>query len=213
LSWQSLLPNCPFVYGGWLIGAQAQAYRAARKSCRSVKSKKLRREPAGAFAIRNRRLRRGLQGDRADTGRHVQALVAFQRKRLQGDGLVEAADQGIGADADADRGAGGAAGIGARQSAWPNVRAGRKHAPDQNAAFGVADIDAELVDRADIMLTRMSAGTVGAMQVFRRAEDESKPAGHVAGQVADLDAGRSGIGGGGKGKTGHGHSRANHQMK
>jgi len=61
----------------------------------------------------------------------------------------------------------------------------RNDRPNDNAALGKADIDAVLVDRADIVL---ASGRIDAVQVARRAEDEAEAAADIAGQDAGGDA-------------------------
>src|SRR5476649_1480023 len=160
----------------------------------------------------SKRLFRFAQGNRTDTGSDIQALAAFDAERLQVDGLIETADQHIGAGADRDGGLGRGPDIVTRQRALAQVGGGREHAPHQDAAFGIADVDAELGDRADIMLA-MAIAAIGAMQVLGRAEHKAPAAGDVAGQIADPYAMGGGVGSGGKGKAGHSNSRAKHQTK
>ena len=76
----------------------------------------------------------------------------------------------------------------ALQGAFANVGRGREHRPHENAALGVADVDAELVHCAFVMLTRMCRRTERAVQVLRRSEDETPAARHVAGQRTDLNS-------------------------
>ena len=157
-------------------------------------------------------LRRSVQADRADTGGDIQALVAFDAQRLQGDGFVEAADQHVGADADADGGLRRGTGIIAFQRAFAQVRGGREHAPHQDTTFGVADIHAEFGDRAGVMLAVVIAA-IGAMQILGGAKDKAPAAGDIAGQIADPHAMGRRVGGAGAGKNGNRHSGAHHQSK
>src|SRR5882757_3287831 len=131
-------------------------------------------------------LRRRLEADGADAGRDVQALVAFDAQRLQRDRLVETADQDVGAEADANRGARRGTGIVALKGARAYVGRRREHAPYQHAALGVADVDAELGDRADVMLAPVAVRAEVAMEIFGRAEDKAPAAGDITGQRADL---------------------------
>src|SRR6266702_4309342 len=104
--------------------------------------------------------------DRPDPGGDVEAAIALEAQGLQGDRVVGAADQRIGAEADTDGGAGGASGIAAGQRTRRQVGGWRDHRPDQDAALGVADIDPELHDVADIMLDAAGAGE-GAVEGAR----------------------------------------------
>ena len=160
-----------------------------------------------------RKITARIQADRADAGRDVQALVAFDAERLQRDRLVETADQHVGAEADADRGARRRAGIVAFKRAGANVGRGREHAPHQHAAFGVTDVDAELGDRAGVVLSATVIAAESAVQILGRTEHKAPAAGDVAGQRADLHAMRRRLGGTGERQARRAHGRAHHQAK
>ena len=82
--------------------------------------------------------------DFADTGCHIQTGIALYAQRLQGDRFVKASQQDIGTRTDTDGRAGGGADIIAVQRAVPNIRRWRNHVPNQDAAFRVPDVHAEL---------------------------------------------------------------------
>src|SRR2546430_17169780 len=95
-------------------------------------------------AISRVRLASGCQGDRPDSGGDVETAVSLDAERLQRDRVVGAADQRVGADPDADRGAGGGSGIASGQSAGPPIRPWRDNGAHQDAALGLADAHTEL---------------------------------------------------------------------
>ena len=130
------------------------------------------------------------QIERADTGRDIQAGIAFDADRLQCDRLVETANEHIGAGADADGRAGRHAAIAAFKRARLHVRRRRNDVPDDDAALGIADIDADLGNAADVMLAETLIRHVIAAHVFGRAEDITPAAIDVAGQYANLYARR-----------------------
>src|SRR6516162_2941796 len=117
-----------------------------------------------------RSLRLIAQADRSDAGRDVEPGIAFDADRLQRDRAVGAADQHIGAGPDADSGAAGGADIIAVERTGAQISGRREYRPNQHAALRIADIDAELVDRAGIELGTPRAGA----KVQRSAFDEPK---------------------------------------
>ena len=117
-----------------------------------------------------RSLRLIAQADRSDAGRDVEPGIAFDADRLQRDCAVGAADEHIGAGPDADSGAAGGADIIAVERTGAQISGRREYRPNQHAALRIADIDAELVDRAGIELGTPRAGA----KVQRSAFDEPK---------------------------------------
>src|SRR5690606_24043654 len=115
----------------------------------------------------------------------------FDAGRLQGDLVVAAADEHVGAEAEAGGGRGGGADIFAGQGALLHL-ARREDGPNHVGAVGEAEIDAELLDLALVAF----AGAVGlrehAGDALGRAEDEAGAAGHPAIQWPDIDAGAGG---------------------
>ena len=89
---------------------------------------------------------------RGDPGRNVQSPVGLDAERLQRNRVVTATDQRIRPNPDPDRGARRRAPIGAREVAGPQLRRRRDHGPDQDTAFRVADIDAELRNLSAVTL-------------------------------------------------------------
>src|SRR5262249_49711163 len=85
-----------------------------------------------------------LQVQSANAGGNVETVIAFDTDRLKGNRLIEAAEQHIRPDATTNRRARAHAAIAAFERARLHVRRGRDHIPNQHAAFGVADIDADL---------------------------------------------------------------------
>src|SRR5438067_13805941 len=102
------------------------------------------------------------QAHRCDPGCDVETAVAFEADRLQRNRAVGAADQHIGAGADPNRSASARADVIPRQRSRCEAAARREDAPNQHAALGIADIDAEFVDRAAIVLRRASCPRKGA---------------------------------------------------
>src|SRR5882757_7705568 len=131
-----------------------------------------------------------LQLDHADTRRGIQTDAALDADGLQGDLLVAAADEHIGARAHPDGGRRRSAAVGARDSARRDI-AWCQHQPHQLGFLGEADVDAEFLDRAGVLL----GGTVGAgeqaAQILRRTEDEADAAGDIAGERSEVGAGLS----------------------
>src|SRR6516165_11703264 len=115
-----------------------------------------------------RSLRLIAQADRSDAGRDVEPGIAFDADRLQRDCAVGAADEHIGAGPDADSGA-----------------AGGSNRTISHAALCIADIDAELVDRAGIELGTPRCRRKGAAERLRRAEDKAPAAGDITGEGSD----------------------------
>src|SRR3984893_12257561 len=131
----------------------------------------------------------GLEGQAqiADAAGDIETGVAFDADRLQRDRTAGAAHQHIGADADPDGGAGGGADISARQRARPGIGGRREHGPNHHRTLHIADIDAELVDRPNIMLRGAAAPrSKGAVDRPRGSADEAKAAGYVAVENAAL---------------------------
>lgn len=89
-----------------------------------------------------------------NTGRHIETARAFDTDWLQSNRVCRATDQHVGADPNTDR-------RGCRHSA---IRSGQRsrceidgrcnYRPDQYATLEITDVDAEFVDRSDIMLGR-----------------------------------------------------------
>src|SRR5438874_11298535 len=113
------------------------------------------------------------QTNRSDAGRDVEPGIAFDADRLQRDRAVGAADQHIGPDPYPHRGAAGGADIIAVERARRQIGGRREYRPHQNAALGIADIEAELVDRAGIVFRTSRPWRQGASQPLRRAEDKA----------------------------------------
>src|SRR5215467_13136778 len=126
------------------------------------------------------------QIDAGDACSDVQTGLALERKRLQFDGAIGAADQHIRADAGSDGGLGGGAAVASRKGAR-RPRGRGVDEPDHTAAGGDADIDAELGQRAGIKLYRPGNGwREGTIQRTLRAKDQAHTARNVARKLADL---------------------------
>ena len=94
-------------------------------------------------------------------------------------------------DSDADGRLSGHAGIVAFERARCDVGGRRKHAPNDRAAAGVADIDADLGDVADIVLADTTMSACNSQFMFLDEPKHEAPARiDVAGQHADLHARR-----------------------
>src|SRR4051812_32075182 len=89
----------------------------------------------------------------------VQADLTLDRPGLQRERLVRAADQPVAAKANAEGGFGRGAHIGAGEGMLgPAVLFGGEHEPGDLGADGEADVDAELLDRARVMLGLAALG-------------------------------------------------------
>ena len=127
-----------------------------------------------------------LQDDLGHAAGDVDPCAAFDADRLESDLTVVSADQDVGRRADDNgalhRGTGVAAGKGAGSDV-----VGRKDQSDDLRLFGIADVDAEAPDVADIAL----AGTVGtredAAQRLGGTEDEARATRDLARQRSDID--------------------------
>src|SRR5580700_2775690 len=93
----------------------------------------------------------------AHAGRDIEPGLALHRKRLQRHRTVRAADQHVGAETRGNGGFRRRADIGSGQHAGIEIGAG-EHAPDDGAAAGYADVEAEARQRSDIGLGRSAPG-------------------------------------------------------
>ena len=119
-----------------------------------------------------RLLRAGLQRDLAEAGRHVEAGHAFDADRLQGDLLVAAADQDVGAEAEA-------------RIAWVSQARCRQADPDELFVRGAAQRKAAVICRhcpvilecgADALDNRVEFGVWGGMtEDEREAHHNGRP--------------------------------------
>src|SRR6185437_9399805 len=159
---------------------------------------------------RHRHLLRDHLVAQLDAGGDVQAGTALDADRLQGNLLVRAAQQHVGADARTDRGARGRAAVVARQGALGD-RAWSEHQPDDLRFLGEAEIDAVLVDGADIALTHPVGPHEQAVEILGGTEHEAHAAGDPALQRADVDPGLAGLGqsGGRQDRNGNAQDRRN----
>jgi hypothetical protein len=146
------------------------------------------RSPSGGDRGRLPNLAPVTQRHRGDAGGDIETGIALDADRLQRDRAVGAADQNIGADPDADRGAAGGADIIAGERTRPQAGGRREHCPDDHGALRVAYVDAEFRDRAGIVLAEAGMRE-RATHRPRRAEDKAPAAGDIAGQGADRDTG------------------------
>src|SRR6516165_318097 len=128
------------------------------------------------------------QADRSDAGRDVEPGIAFDADRLQRDRAVGAADQHIGTGPDPDGGAAGGTDIIAVQRTGGQIGGRREYRPNQHAALRIADIDAELVDRAGIIFGTSGRRRKGAAERLQRAEDKAPAAGDIAGEGSNPHA-------------------------
>src|SRR5262249_50889725 len=123
-------------------------------------------------------------------GRNVKAYLALCADGLQRERVVRAAQQCVGTYADADRGIALNAAVAAGEVARVDCAGRREHAPPQRYVFRPAKIDAIGVDAADIRVCGAAdGGDEHALQVQSRTDDESDPAGAVAGETAGFDVG------------------------
>ena len=98
------------------------------------------------------------QADRSDAGRDIEPGIAFEADRLQRNRAVGAADQHIGADPDADRGARGGTSEVSGKRARSHIVGRRKHRPNQDPASGEADVGPEPGDGAIIVILAARSG-------------------------------------------------------
>ena len=94
------------------------------------------------------------QFEARDAGGNAQAGLTLHADRLQRDRVVRAADQRIGADADADRGAGGRADIVAGEVAAAETAGRREHRPCHRDLLVDADVEADAPHGGVIGLAR-----------------------------------------------------------
>ena len=105
-----------------------------------------------------------------DAGRKVEAALGLGRNRLQSDGAIGAADQRIGAQADANRRRRAYSLVISCQRAAPGTFFRRENVPDQNAARRRADVEAELAYSSEITLMAPSFGGVSALELLGRGD-------------------------------------------
>src|ERR1700690_2448155 len=98
-------------------------------------------------------------------------------------------DQGIGADADPERGTAAPANVGASQRAVMQAIGGSEHPPSHDTARLYAKIEAQAVDMAHIVFRRSGiVATKAASELLMRADDKAETGGGVAGENAPLCA-------------------------
>src|SRR5690606_37499732 len=138
----------------------------------------------------------------------VGADGALHAPGLQRDRAARAADQPVGAEADAEAGFGRAADIAAGECAAPDVAGGGgEDQPLELGAVGDTEVDAQLADGAAIGLGLVALADELAGQVLLRADDVADAAFDVAGKAPDLDAVLRGGGHRGGGKDDCGERR------
>src|SRR5271167_1105979 len=84
--------------------------------------------------------------------RDVQAVLSFDRHRLQRDRALEASDQHVGARADSDCCARRRTAVMTGKSALAEIGGRGENGPQNYARLKVADVSAELRDRAGVVL-------------------------------------------------------------
>src|SRR5689334_21896821 len=129
-----------------------------------------------------------MQAESGNAGGDIEAFLALDAEGLQRDRLLEAPDQHIGAEADADRGFRRRPAIAALECAAVRLAAG-EHRPGHIALAGEAYIDAEPRDPPGIEFRPATARPAeSAFHLSRRAEDQPDAGRHLAVQGADLDS-------------------------
>src|SRR5206468_11284016 len=119
----------------------------------------------------------------------IKSCHALNADRLQGDGVFVAANENVGTDAKASGNRSGCANVIASKRTGAQIIGRRYHAPNHNATFLIADIDAERLDRAVIvLLCLIVTWIIYAFDVARRTEDETQIAGDIAFKKAGCDA-------------------------
>src|SRR5580704_4038600 len=98
--------------------------------------------------------------------------LALHRKRLQRHRTVRTADQHVGTQARGNGGFSRRAHIGSGQHAGIEIGAG-EHAPDDGAAAGDADVEADARQCSDIGLGRSAPGLEVASHITRRRDDHA----------------------------------------
>jgi hypothetical protein len=161
-----------------------------------LRRRALGRPSLGAFleALGNRHHLGFSQPHFPNAGRNIEARTAFDAHGLQGDRLVEAAEQHMCANARTNRRAGCGAGIVALEGARPDVRRRRHNVPDDHGAVGVTDIDTELRNAAGVAVPIAAIGFKLASHVLGRSDDIPPAAFHVTGEHTHLDASRRSVG-------------------
>jgi len=127
-----------------------------------------------------------LKGQAGNAASDVQTGLLAEGQRLQRD-RVPAADQNIGAEADADGDGARHAAVISGERAMRGADRRSEHRPGDLAARGRADVDAKLGDRADIGVDEAALGIEGAVQRALRRDDHAHAAGDLTMQCADLD--------------------------
>src|SRR5690349_3744629 len=120
------------------------------------------------------------------SGGNVDADLALHAERLQGNGIVGAADQHIAAGADAKRGTALRAGVSSRQIARPEMGDRREDAPGQRGFLGDTDIQANLADGRDVAILGHALDTQYAAEIGDGADDEADRGAAAAFEHANL---------------------------
>ena len=124
---------------------------------------------------------------RLDARRKSETRLSFDRQRLQTKLTIRAANENIGADSYADSRRRIDAAVLACQRVAPRSLDGSKYVPGENAAVGCAEIQAELMDPAIIMLPPTTRGREAATQFLARRDDEAEARRDFTTQGADFD--------------------------
>jgi hypothetical protein len=148
--------------------------------------------PSFALAGTDPSLFRGDEFYRTDPHRNVEAFGALKAHGLKGNGLVQTADQNIGAAANTDARSRTYAAVLTLQRFCLEIGRRRKDRPRQLGILGVTQVCADTGDVADIMFGRLGASAHIAARQFVLGPDNIQAARNIAGEDADLYAsGRS----------------------
>ena len=120
----------------------------------------------------------------------VETRLALHAHRLQSDGLVNSADEHIGTEPEAHACLPGSADVAACQRIRIN-RAGREHNPADEGDVGHPNVEAELPDRADIVLWRTAHRMENALHSLGRPQNPTHAALDGAVEDTNIDAGGS----------------------
>ena len=133
----------------YLREARRRADRHRRTDARPIVVRPMQtppRKPRRRLTQIRRRSAARTQVHPGDAGGDAESGLRLAAQRLQRDGVVGPADQRIGADADADRGARRSAAIGAGEVAALDAAGRRKHRPRHRDLLREADVDAGAAD-------------------------------------------------------------------
>lgn len=120
-------------------------------------------------------------------GNDIEAGLTLQTQWLQGERIVEPADQAVGTPADAHDRTGRGADITAGQRGWPDTRGQREDRPTENGFIAKSGLSSEALHAGLIVLRRANRRREDAIECARRKDDETGVSRAMAAQLASLD--------------------------